>query len=84
MNGQPCIRNLRLIVCRLIERLVTDPDREEWHQELPELEEADIQQALIFMASYLEQGRIMTTLDTDFHTLLTLDTALSPSIERNA
>ncbi|WP_201322961.1 DUF433 domain-containing protein [Pseudanabaena sp. lw0831] len=54
MNGQPCIRNLRLTVRRVIELLVTYPNREELHQEFPELEDEDIQQALIFVSSYLD------------------------------
>lgn len=54
MNGQPCIRNLRLTVRRVIELLATYPNREELHQEFPELEEEDIQQALIFVSSYLD------------------------------
>lgn len=48
MNGQPCIRNLRLTVRRVIELLATYPDREELYREFPQLEEEDIQQALIF------------------------------------
>jgi uncharacterized protein (DUF433 family) len=52
MNGQPCIRNLRLTVRRVIELLATYPDREELFREFPELEEEDIQQALIFASSY--------------------------------
>ena len=35
MNGQPCIRNLRLTVRRVIELLSTYPDREEMYQEFP-------------------------------------------------
>jgi len=54
MNGQPCIRNLRLTVRRVIELLATYPNREELHQEFPELEEEDIRQALIFASSYLD------------------------------
>ncbi|MBD2232375.1 DUF433 domain-containing protein [Phormidium tenue] len=54
MNGQPCIRNLRLTVRRVIELLATYPDRNELHQEFPELEDEDIQQALIFAASYID------------------------------
>ncbi|NCR42276.1 MAG: DUF433 domain-containing protein [Microcystis aeruginosa W13-11] len=52
MNGQPCIRNLRLTVRRVIELLATYPDRAELHQEFPELEDEDIRQALIFASSY--------------------------------
>ena len=54
MNGQPCIRNLRLTVRRVIELLATYPNREELHQEFPELEDEDIQQSLIFVSSYLD------------------------------
>ena len=54
MNGQPCIRNLRLTVRRVIELLATYPDRAELYQEFPELEAEDIKQALIFVSSYLD------------------------------
>ncbi|MEC4884129.1 MAG: DUF433 domain-containing protein [Scytonema sp. PMC 1070.18] len=54
MNGQPCIRNLRLTVRRVIELLATYPEREELRQEFPELEDEDIRQALIFASSYLD------------------------------
>ncbi|MEL6776436.1 MAG: DUF433 domain-containing protein [Cyanobacteria bacterium J06597_16] len=48
MNGQPCIRDLRLTVRRVIELLATYPDRQELNREFPELEDEDIRQALIF------------------------------------
>jgi uncharacterized protein (DUF433 family) len=51
MNGQPCIRGLRITVRRVIELLAIYPDRAELFQEFPELENEDIQQALIFVAS---------------------------------
>ena len=54
MNGQPCIRNLRLTVRRVVDLLATYPNREELFQEFPELEEEDIQQALIFASSSLD------------------------------
>ncbi len=54
MNGQPCIRNLRITVRRVLELLATYPDREELHREFPELEEEDIRQALIFASSYFD------------------------------
>ncbi|MDZ8221559.1 MULTISPECIES: DUF433 domain-containing protein [unclassified Nostoc] len=53
MNGQPSIRNLRLTVRRVIELLATYLNRKELRQEFPELEDEDIQQALIFASSYL-------------------------------
>jgi len=58
MNGQPCIRNLRLTVRRVIELLATYTDRTDLFQEFPELNEADIQQALIFASSYLDDRMI--------------------------
>jgi len=42
MNGQPCIRHLRLTVPRVLELIATYPDRQELFQEFPELEEEDI------------------------------------------
>jgi len=47
MNGQPCIRNSRLTISRVLELLATYPDRAELFEEFPELEEEDIQQALL-------------------------------------
>ncbi|MBD2595461.1 DUF433 domain-containing protein [Nostoc spongiaeforme FACHB-130] len=54
MNGQPCIRNLRLTVRRVIELLATYPEPAELRQEFPEIEDEDIRQALIFASSYLD------------------------------
>jgi len=46
MNGQPCIRDLRITVRRLLEALATYPNRDELRREYPELEDDDINQAL--------------------------------------
>ena len=54
MNGQPCIRNLRLTVRRVINLIATYPNREELYQEFPELEEEDIRQALLFASLSLD------------------------------
>jgi uncharacterized protein (DUF433 family) len=54
MNGQPCIRGMRLTVRRVLEALATYPDRQELFKEYPELEEADIRQALAYSAALLE------------------------------
>jgi uncharacterized protein (DUF433 family) len=48
LNGQPCIRNLRLSVRRVIELLAIYPDRQELFREFPRLEEEDIRQAVEF------------------------------------
>ncbi len=54
MNGQPCIRNLRLTVRRVLELLATYPDRNELFREFPELEPEDVRQALAFASSSLD------------------------------
>ena len=54
MNGQPCIRNLRLTVRRVLEMVAIYPDRAELHQDYPELEEEDIRQALHYAAAHLD------------------------------
>ena len=54
MNGEPCIRDLRLTVRRVLEALATYPDREELKREYPELEDEDIRQALAFAAGMLD------------------------------
>jgi len=54
MNGQPCIRNLRLTVRRVVEAVATYPDRRELCREYPELEEEDIRQALAYAAAMLD------------------------------
>ena len=51
MNGQPCIRDLRLTVRRVLEALATYPDRQELKREYPELEDEDIRQALEYAAA---------------------------------
>jgi uncharacterized protein (DUF433 family) len=48
MNGQPCIRDLRLTVWRVLELIQTYPDRSELYKQFPELTEEDIKQAVIY------------------------------------
>jgi uncharacterized protein (DUF433 family) len=48
MNGQPCIRGMRLTVRRVLEALVTYPERTELLREYPELDEEDLRQALAY------------------------------------
>ncbi len=54
MNGQPCIRDMRLTVRRVVEAVALYPDRVELHREYPELEDEDIRQALAYAAAVLE------------------------------
>jgi uncharacterized protein (DUF433 family) len=55
LNGQPCIRDLRLTVRRVLEVLAVYPDREQLREEYPELEEEDIRQALEYAAANLDE-----------------------------
>jgi uncharacterized protein (DUF433 family) len=54
MNGQPCIRNMRLTVRRVVEAVALYPNREEMKMEYPELDDDDIRQALEFAAMNLD------------------------------
>ncbi len=54
LNGQPCIRNLRLTVRRVLEAVAAHPDRDELRREYPELEDEDIRQALEYAAATLD------------------------------
>jgi uncharacterized protein (DUF433 family) len=54
VNGEPCIRDLRLTVRRVLEALAVYPDRAELKREYPELEDEDIRQALAFAAALVD------------------------------
>ncbi len=54
MNGEPCIRNLRLTVRRVLEALAIYPDCAELKREYLELEDEDIRQALAFAAPLVD------------------------------
>ena len=54
LNGQPCIRGMRLTVRRVLEALATHPDREQLRTEYPEVEDEDIRQALEYAAANLD------------------------------
>ncbi len=54
MNGQPCIRDLRLTVKRVVEAVAVYPDRSDLLREYPELEDEDIREALAYAAASLD------------------------------
>ena len=54
MNGQACVRSLRLTVRRVLEALATYPDRELLFREYPELEPEDIRQVLAYAATAID------------------------------
>jgi uncharacterized protein (DUF433 family) len=58
MNGQPCIRGMRLTVRRVVEAVAMYPNRDDLFRNYPELEPEDIQQALAFAAANLEDRAI--------------------------
>jgi uncharacterized protein (DUF433 family) len=55
MNGQPCLRSMRLTVRRIVELVATYPNRDELRREYPELEDEDIRQALLYAATFLDE-----------------------------
>jgi uncharacterized protein (DUF433 family) len=59
MNGQPCIRGMRLTVKRVVRAMAVYPDRAELKHEYPELEDEDLRQALEFAAGYLDDEEIL-------------------------
>ena len=46
MNGQPCIRGMRLTVKRVVSILAQNLDRDALRADYPELEDEDLRQAL--------------------------------------
>jgi uncharacterized protein (DUF433 family) len=61
LNGQPCIRNLRVTVRRVVEAVAAYPDREELRREYPELEDEDVRQALEYAAAMLDDKSLPLT-----------------------
>ena len=56
MNGQPCIRGMRLTVRRLVVALSLYPNRADFFKDYPELEDEDVRQALEFAAANSLEG----------------------------
>lgn len=56
MNGQPCIRGMRLTVRRVVEAVALYANRDDLFRNYPELEPDDVQQALAFAAANLEDS----------------------------
>jgi uncharacterized protein (DUF433 family) len=54
LNGQACVRDLRLTVRRVLEALAVYPDRAELFREYPELEPEDVNQVLAYAAASLD------------------------------
>jgi uncharacterized protein (DUF433 family) len=58
VNGQACIRGMRLTVKRVVEAVALYPDRDELFREYPELDAEDVRQALDFAACNLDDSVI--------------------------
>jgi uncharacterized protein (DUF433 family) len=58
MNGQPCIRGMRLTVRRVVEAVAIYPDRADLFRNYPELDPEDLRQALAFAAANLEDTAV--------------------------
>lgn len=56
MNGQPCIRGMRLTVRRVVEAVALYPERADLFRNYPELEREDLRQALAFAAANLSRA----------------------------
>jgi len=54
MNGQPCIRGMRLTVRRVVEAVALYSNWDNLQSEYPELDREDIRQALEFAANFLD------------------------------
>jgi uncharacterized protein (DUF433 family) len=54
MNGQPCIRGLRITVKRVLLALGEYPNREDFRRAYPDIDDEDIRQALAYAAANLE------------------------------
>ena len=61
MNGQPCIRGMRLTVRRVVEAVALYTERADLFRNYPELEPEDLRQALAFAAANLEDTAVETT-----------------------
>ncbi len=57
MNGQPCIRGMRLTVRRVVAAVAAYPNREDLFRNYPGIEEDDVREALEFAAySLADEG----------------------------
>ncbi len=54
MNGQPCIRGMRITVKRVLLALAEYPNRDDFRRAYPDIEDEDIRQALAYAAANLE------------------------------
>ena len=58
MNGQPCLRGMRLTVRRVLEIAALYPDTTERRKDYPDLENDDVAQAIRYASLYLPDQTI--------------------------
>ena len=58
MNGQACVRGMRLTVHRVVAAVASYPDREDLFRNYPDLDEEDLRQALEFAVGSATQNRV--------------------------
>jgi len=61
MNGQPCLRGMRLTVRRVLEIVALYPDAAERKKDYPDLEDGDVAQAIRYAALYLPDQTLPLT-----------------------
>ena len=62
MGGVPCIRGFRIPVATVVGMVAADMKKEDILQELPDLEQDDIKEALVFAAQTLKERTIPVAL----------------------
>lgn len=58
-GGKPCIRGLRITVRRVLELLAEHNHREDILKEYPLLQEADLQQVMLYAAAMVDSGEVL-------------------------
>jgi uncharacterized protein (DUF433 family) len=59
MNGQPCLRGMRLTVRRVLEIAALYPDGSERRKDYPELQDEDVAQAIRYASLYLPDQTVL-------------------------
>ena len=76
MDGVPCIRGLRIPVATVVGMIADGMSTAEVLDAYPDLEAADVQEAL----RYADEDRVVVSADTDLRTLLAARTEARPSV----
>ena len=58
LNSQPCVRDMRLTVERVLQAMALYPDRQELRRQFPDLEDEDIEQVLLYAAACVDDEAV--------------------------